>query len=1156
MDYAKHFFFFNPVTPPTGLHPLAYPQLTAVQGNPLGYMPPAYYRQYNHEAITGLVLALPKDGDTPTTAFSPTFGVMRLGLPSAAYWWSTLFPENGYGAYNADKVTFLNLSGCLQVLTQLGYPVTFGTRSVTTPAKFIAMGQVEQVLPWDEIQLHIAGDLTFPDTWNKYNVFKIHNWGKGPATVTFGTTHAVTVPAGGSRCVRRSGPAGTYWDGGKYYQAMLPGDPRFYHWSSEWDQYLGDATPRPAAPSHLQPMNLPLKLASNLGRTGDLRQLVDLKDAYAGAGLVGGVGMSTLIGDMMVMRGKFLAVRYSASGGVYGNPLQYLVQRPGFNGFAGIAALFAGLNPTRGVTWAYDATAGEITLNADGTDWGLPGVPGTAWGTRLELTDAESNLIFFLTGARKLTLPAGATTLLPPQGMLALNQRCKYVSTTTTFHWNSYSLDGAGYHLGDAISQTVTNRGLVVDVANTSCGYSFLDAPQKLADAMTAQFTGRAGVIKQFAVTLTPCGPALTWVEQYQIEAGFEPNYFQLGLLEVTGFEVNRPLNLTVSGRTLTVVRGQLLTGAGYNAWAPLDISNFNPPWHFPRVPRAVGAQRTVTHNGAHEPWQTATGSYTTKEPPNVINWYEWQPLRPLSCAGVQAAVTVKTGFSYLGPADQPLAGERPYAADSTGLLLYRWLAAGATDAQAYLRANFSAGFLPYGPANTPNEYALIEGAAVQIRSQAEQYNLCAGQANAIPVTPMRSAVAGKLAFGAADYAFPNYVPGGIPLPSGLTGTYWPRGCYYSWMAPATGTDALADYLAGLGLTVQTTLPAGFATVRPLYRLDYRTDGGTVSVLDSYADGFDPDYVALAGRYRWVTIDDVRALYNSLSLPFMIKHTLAPYKFKVAGSTATFTYGDKVPGTDVDGLGHPTGQPALNYLHEIQASGHCLRTLSPTADSDPASIVGTLGPTAQMKTGFVTDPEGEWVGPVPAGTVCVKDSPADNWGKINIGLNWPTEQNVAIAHYPGGIFVYLPDWVQNVEISWSDPPDYAEPVAPERMTQSVNAALLLCEGVANQCVACVPQNFAYYYPHLAAADPLAYFALGAAMIPVLANNTVESNPAEVSVIDGTGGAGGNEHLIQTGLANARLVIFDVDGGVGVVTNRTAADADTGAGETEAGAGDD
>ena len=105
-------------------------------------------------------------------------------------------------------------------------------------------------------------------------------------------------------------------------------------------------------------------------------------------------------------------------------------------------------------------------------------------------------------------------------------------------------------------------------------------------------------------------------------------------------------------------------------------------------------------------------------------------------------------------------------------------------------------------------------------------------------------------------------------------------------------------------------------------------------------------------------------------------------------------------------------------------------------------------------------------------------------------------------------------------------------------------------------MACVPQNFAYYDPNYVTDNFDAYVALGGGIVPIIADNSVEGSPAEVTVISGAGGAGLYEHLIQTNLANARLVIFGVDGGMGVVTNTTAAEQDIGAGDADVGAGND
>ena len=1274
-SFGKHFFFFNPVTPPAGLHPAAYGKLALLQtgGGPNAAMPPGYFRQYNHGAITGLVLGLAEDTNTPNNAFSPTFGVMRLALPSAAYWWATLFPEGGYGTFGSGSVTYLDLGMCLQVLTQLGYPVTFGTKSVITPPKFIANGQVEQVLPWDEINLFINGNLTIPDDWNKYHFFKIHNFDRTPATVIFGSTHLVVIPAGGSQCVRRTGPGGTYTDGGKYYQAMLPGDPRFYGFTGADDEFGGInpttglplyATP---GPSVFQPMNLPWWPAGQLGRNFDLRQFINLASAYNAAGLVGTPGLASYMGDLMVMQGKVLGVRYSASGGVYGNPAKYNVLQNSFTGFGSIGAFFAALNPSHGVTWAYNSGTGVITLTPATTDWDS--------GTKLDLTDLGANLIYFLTGALKLTLVAGGLTITPAQGTFIRRKRCKPSPTATGYNFYTWTLDGTGYHLGPTVPVFYVNTGgIVQDSSDTTwTTYSFMDTPQKMANLVTALSGGGIGSVSQLAVTLTPCGPALTWSEQYVIGPQFD--------LALLGINNGESLEITVNGRKVTVARGQLITGCGNNSWAPLSLTNFNPKWHFPRVPRCVGQQRTVNHNGANEPWQAVTGTYTTQEPPNVINWYEWNPMRQVSVATTAAALTIKAGFNYLGPIEQPLApaGERPYSSDSTGLLLYRWLAAGATDAVAYLRANYSAGFFPNG-----SEFTQIEGAALELRCQAEQYNLCASEANALPVTPAKGNVGNLgnpyftldfrslfLVSGGTGYQVgdklgpqpgimtgtvtiqvtsvdanggitgwtivedatpigtfsalatpqrpfqqftgtpchgsgatfdvtsgdgsglsfvPTYAPKGVPLPSGLAGTYWPRGAYFSWNgATAGGVDPVATYLASLGLTVQDTLPDGYGPAQPTFAYDMHPNGSVTSDrITGYGLGFNPNVAAQAASYRWVTVDDARTLYASLSLPFTVSTILTPQTFLLANVTGTVaptvtttalvanfylfdsnsggfdpnvngrnTYAD--PPTPWSGPGDTTskysdnGQP-IKHLPDVPSGG------------------GFLGDVNQVVGGFTSDQDGEWVTPYSGANLAIPTSPA----AIPVGVvgGWTGNEDhnrlayydyalnpyVAGTYFHGGTYNWMAteDYTQNITryvISYPPPAWLISAPVPAQMTADLTAVIALYEGVENQCVACVPQNFGYYDPNYVTDNFDAYVALGAGIVPIIADNSVEGSPAEVTVYPGAGGAGLYEHLIQTKLANARLVIFGVDGGMGVNTSSTVADTDTGAGDGDVGAGD-
>jgi hypothetical protein len=86
-----------------------------------------------------------------------------------------------------------------------------------------------------------TGPFDIPFAWNRFLFFRCHNMNGTPIEVRFkgrngGTDHTLTVPAYGSKCIRRTPLAGTtfptpdwiYTEGFSYFQKFLAGDPRFY----------------------------------------------------------------------------------------------------------------------------------------------------------------------------------------------------------------------------------------------------------------------------------------------------------------------------------------------------------------------------------------------------------------------------------------------------------------------------------------------------------------------------------------------------------------------------------------------------------------------------------------------------------------------------------------------------------------------------------------------------------------------------------------------------------------------------------------------------------------------------------------------------------------------------------------------------------------
>jgi len=97
---------------------------------------------------------------------------------------------------------------------------------------FTRLGTSQCALLRAQVELVFEGHSTYewPEEWDRFNVFRVHNLSSTALTVTF-PGHTLVVPAYGSRCTRRvvTGETTTWTDGWNHFQRMLPGDP--YYWA-------------------------------------------------------------------------------------------------------------------------------------------------------------------------------------------------------------------------------------------------------------------------------------------------------------------------------------------------------------------------------------------------------------------------------------------------------------------------------------------------------------------------------------------------------------------------------------------------------------------------------------------------------------------------------------------------------------------------------------------------------------------------------------------------------------------------------------------------------------------------------------------------------------------------------------------------------------
>ena len=89
--------------------------------------------------------------------------------------------------------------------------------------------------------------------------------------------------------------------------------------------------------------------------------------------------------------------------------------------------------------------------------------------------------------------------------------------------------------------------------------------------------------------------------------------------------------------------------------------------------------------------------------------------------------------------------------------------------------------------------------------------------------------------------------------------------------------------------------------------------------------------------------------------------------------------------------------------------------------------------------------------------------------------------------------------------------------------------VVLLENMPDTLAAIVPKNLEYYDPTFCYNNYAVYYALGQQVIPIIANNSVETNSGIGTVLSGAGGAGAYEHVITTSLTNAVLSLVPING---------------------------
>jgi hypothetical protein len=194
-----------------------------------GFSP--FHRRYEHNIFHDLINSLPVASEPlpgapdQRPAKDEDWPVVRLRVDDfgglSTQWSPLIWPDNNN--WPAADALFVSLEAHKRNLNGKDYFVYIDYS-----------GGPEYIHKFSPVEI-ILGDIgpsfTFPDNWNKYNVFRFHNLQPQPLTVNFGSHFTFTVPPTGSRCVRRTAVNGAYTVGFNYFQKLLPGDPWFFKWN-------------------------------------------------------------------------------------------------------------------------------------------------------------------------------------------------------------------------------------------------------------------------------------------------------------------------------------------------------------------------------------------------------------------------------------------------------------------------------------------------------------------------------------------------------------------------------------------------------------------------------------------------------------------------------------------------------------------------------------------------------------------------------------------------------------------------------------------------------------------------------------------------------------------------------------------------------------
>jgi len=1223
-QWDRSFFFFNPITLPTNLHPVASHFFTySVKYGP-GSNNFLFCRQYSDAAIGGILSGLQNPAGHPPFAYSATTGVAVLNYAVWTTWFAAMYPlgvpgagGNYYSAgiesrYTLDgNITYTNMPVINWLdLSLQSWNITIS--STNYAVSFQDSTTAEHLQPWKPVDVFINSAFTWSSAWNKYSVVRVHNCANTSTNVNFGSV-SQTLHPGASLCVRKLS-TGSWTVCGNYFHWMESGDPRF----------LQVLETNGGSASCFHPGVVTDVLATvgavNFGKYFNVAAFWDMSAIYNSGSYsppsfdnpapVGGyfpaLNGSALLGDLLIPHGNLLLC--------YRPPLQSPepplgVYTPEFTGFASLGSVLA---PSGAATRTMSQTFGSQTILNTEIYFGGTGA--------LDLLDTQTALAWLTSSALAVTI--GASQSSSPKSLVLPHFTFKCVGVvnapvSTNYTFANFTVDGNGNNIAAGTNSTVT----VVQAGSTqSVPTKYFTVTNTVSDVeswINSVVLGGVVGVQNYAVLSTPFGHALTWQEVWPVA----PNFSGINILQYIASVV---YDLTKTA--FIVTRAAFLQDAAgvTGVFPPRSPSTSFLPWNYPRVDKRYAFQLTNI-----QPF-SATSPISVDSVVTPVAFLEYDISRPgafngsgdiwpimavwLSGGGVFAGETVVanhvrgadfywTNVSAVFANSVPLPWTTTWETCLPCQAEHINVVAGLINASPprkwqpgqYGNASFTlnfpagsiilinggAGYSVNDPVNIPDfpdnpgsgtlnlKVGSVDGnGAIQSIVQNGSVVSLPYTAYTTPVRPF-AVVSGTGAGATIDTSssggsplsfIPTFNPVGVPVPvqtaantiqypvtrigqawSLISGTYWPRTTYFAWNgATPGGADPVAVYLGGLGMTVQTSLPDsyGASMLTSLVVQDGAGNvsstgpGGTAPGYYAYAQGFDPSFAVTAATYRWVTIADARVLYASMSLPFVLSGTFAPVSF-----------------TSI------VGAPSIAQV-ESNTDGPTGSVYTPTALYGPQPnypAAGALG--YNTIAAFYGNPNGAWLSLMSGSTMRSGLNKIVPAGPINDGLQpWEIEisSNVAVS----GTYFDETDnlWHWSAATSWQFVfLDYGilNPQAnPQYVPAAYTAVVVLAEGVSEQVVSVIPQNYSYPDPNSYSSliRALADRSMGYGIIPIIADNSVEQSVVEATVISGVGGSTHYETVLETKLSNGRLVIQAVDGTQGT------APVVPGAGSGGAGAG--